>query len=116
MSSAPFRSAWSWRCLVVCRPRPSFRSSPTGISSRPASELTSVDLPTPDDPISTIVRRHAEVPVELFEPFAGDVAHRMDGHAHRDRFRLEQNGRVVVHVELCQDDDGLAPLSHAVAR
>jgi hypothetical protein len=48
----------------------------------------------------------AQVAVEQLETLARDVAHRVDGNAHRDRFRLDQDCRIVVHVELGQNDDG----------
>ena len=47
---------WSWRRLVVWRPRASSsRISRTAATSSPASVLTSVDLPTPDDPTNATV-------------------------------------------------------------
>ena len=56
ISRAPAGSGTSSRCVVVCRPRPFALISRVTSSSRPASRLTSVDLPTPDEPSSAIVR------------------------------------------------------------
>ena len=116
ISSAPFLSALSCRWRVVCRPRPSRRSSAVGISSRPASRFSSVDLPTPDDPSRTIVRagvRYASSastpsPVTLLSACTGtpiataSAASIVSGSSFRSSF--------------VSTTTGSAPLSQAVAR
>jgi hypothetical protein len=56
-SSAPPGRSSSFRSVVVCRPvSSSARMGAVRCSARPASALTSVDLPTPEDPRSASVR------------------------------------------------------------
>ena len=56
-TSPPPGSRTSWRCRVVWRPSPSCsRIVCVASSSSPASVFTSVDLPTPEEPSSAIVR------------------------------------------------------------
>ncbi len=56
-TSPPPGSSTSWRCVVVWRPSPSSsRIVCVASSSSPASVFTSVDLPTPEEPSSAIVR------------------------------------------------------------
>ncbi len=55
-TTPPSGSGTSSRCEVVCRPRPSSRTSFVASTSSPTSALTSVDLPTPEDPRSAAVR------------------------------------------------------------
>ena len=61
-STPPSGSGTSSRAVVVWRPRWSVeRTAPVACTSAPTSRFTSVDLPTPDAPISATVtpRRHA---------------------------------------------------------
>ncbi len=51
----PSSSRISSREVVVCRPRPSARTSETVCRARPSRPLTRLDLPTPDDPRSAAV-------------------------------------------------------------
>ena len=95
-TSPPPGSRTSWRCLVVCRPSPSCsRIVCVASSSSPASVFTSVDLPTPDEPSSAIVRPGSEVGADQVEAVAGQARDRVDRHAEGDRLDLEHLQRVV---------------------
>ena len=70
--------------------------------------FTSVDLPTPDEPSSAIVRPGVEVRANELEAFAGDVRDRVHGDAERDRLDLEHAQLPVgAEVGLRQHDHGL---------
>ena len=89
-TSPPSGSSTSWRWVVVWRPSPSSsRISWVASSSSPANVFTSVDLPTPDEPSSAIVRPGVEVRPNELEAFAGDARDRVHGDAERDRLDLE---------------------------
>ena len=108
-TSPPPGSRTSWRCRVVCRPSPSCsRIVCVASSSSPASVFTSVDLPTPDEPSSAIVRPGSEVGADQVEAVAGQARDRVDRHAERDRLDLEHLQRMVgVEIALRQHDHRL---------
>jgi hypothetical protein len=57
ISSAPLPNTNSSRDVVVCRPFPSdARTSEVAMRSVPSSWFASVDLPTPEEPMSATVR------------------------------------------------------------
>ena len=106
-SSAPPGSSNSSRWVVVWRPRESAsRTSAVAWRSSPRSALTSVDLPTPDEPRIAAVVPGSEVRAQVVEPGAGP---RRDGDRAtpgRDRLdRHEPAVHVVGEVGLVEDDD-----------
>ena len=108
-TSPPPGSSTSCRCVVVCRPSPSSsRISRVASSSSPASVFTSVDLPTPDEPSSAIVRPGTEVRAHEVEPVAGQVRDRVHRQpkaiASTSSTRSSYVGR---EVGLREDDHGL---------
>ena len=110
MSIAPPASGTSSRCVVVCRPRPSARRSPVAMTSRPASALTSVDLPAPDGPTTTSVAPGASSARSGSSPWP--VRHADRVHVDRERHRRDLRGHAVGvghEVGLRQDDDRRRP-------
>ena len=85
-SQPPPGSSTSSRAVVVWRPRWSFsRTSPTACAERPTSPLTSRDFPTPDAPMSAIVRSGTGERAQALEPDARDRAGDDDVDAGRGR-------------------------------
>ena len=106
-SSAPPGSSNSSRWVVVWRPRESeSRTSPVAWRSSPSSALTSVDLPTPDEPRIAAVVPGRRCAAQLVEPCAGPGRDRDGRDARRDRVdRDEPAVDVVGEVRLVEDDD-----------
>ena len=106
-SSAPPGSSNSSRWVVVCRPRESeSRTSAVAWRSSPSRALTSVDLPTPDEPRIAAVVPGSRCARSSSRPWPGP---RRDGDrrdARGDRVdRDEPAVDVVGEVGLVEDDD-----------
>ena len=108
MSSAPAGSRTSSRWVVVWRPRESSsRTAPVRWRSWPSSALTSVDLPTPDEPRTTAVRpggRWSSASAATPSPVRAEIGPDLD--ARGDGLGGDaEPGRVVRDVGLVEHDD-----------
>ena len=118
MSSAPPGSSNSSRWVVVWRPRESSsRTAAVAWRSSPRSALTSVDLPTPDEPRtppSCPGRRWAR---RSSRPSPVSAETGDDRHAGRDRLDRDQPALDVVgEVGLLRTTTGVIALDQATAR
>ena len=106
-SSDPPGSSNSSRWVVVWRPRESdSRTSAVFWRSSPSRALTSVDLPTPDEPEDRRRGARRRCARNVVEPGAGVGRDRDDRDARSDRIdRHEPSIDVVREVGLVEDDD-----------
>ena len=102
---------WSWRRVVVWRPRASSsRIAAVAATSPPASRLSNVDFPTPDEPTKATVRPGPIRSPDLVDAPAVDRADGEDrGPGRGPLDRRERLGDLVlaVEIDLGQDHDRL---------
>ncbi len=113
----PPGSSTSWRRVVAWRPRPSARTSRVSRTSSPSKRLTSVDLPTPDEPRSATVlpgcrkgRTASQPPSSIDNTASTSTPKATDCTARSRRPKLSHASAFV------STTTGTAPPSHASAR
>ena len=118
ITSPPPGSTSSWRSVVVCRPSSSSsRVSFVAMTSSPSQRLTSVDLPTPEEPSSTAVVARLDPRAQRVAALAGDGGHDVDRDAERDRLDLgDELPRILERSAFVSTISGVAPLSQIVTR
>ena len=119
MRKAPPGSSNSSRWVVVWRPRESSsRTAAVAWRCSPRSALTSVDLPTPDEPSTTAVWPGAEVGREVRDVVAGQRREHDDRHARARSTRPRGAGRSrsTATSALLRTTTGRTPLDQATAR
>ena len=105
----------SSRCVVVCRPLPSARTSAVASASLPDKRFTSVDLPVPLGPTSTATRPSSRISRRRASPAPDALTAMTSAPAATDRAARRSSSTSSLRSDLVSRTTGAAPLDHAIA-